>query len=63
MALVCPAVGPAAGRVGSAEVNLVACTSAPFAAADGEGNTQPELQGGRFSKPEDAWGENQRSVG
>ena len=46
MALVCPAVGPAAGLVGRAEVNLVACTSAPLAAADGEGSAQPELQGG-----------------
>ena len=28
---------------GGAEVNLVARTSAPFAAADGERNAQPEL--------------------
>jgi hypothetical protein len=43
MALVCSAVGPAASRVGGAEVNLVASTSASFAAADSEGDTQPEL--------------------
>jgi hypothetical protein len=43
MVLVCPAAGPVAGRVGGAEVNPVARTSASFAAADSEGGTQPEL--------------------
>ena len=37
MALVCPAVGLAAGRVGGTEINLVVCTSAPFVSADGGG--------------------------
>ena len=34
---------------------LVACTSAPFAAADGEGSTQPELQGGLERRSWHAW--------
>ena len=51
MALVSPAAGSAADRVGGAEVNLVARTSASFAAADGEGNAQPELQGSLERRP------------
>ena len=41
VALVRPAAGLVAGRLGGAEVNLVARTSAPFAAADTARETHP----------------------